>query len=87
MAKEPKAKEHSKKSKAKEYTKTCLEDSTKQIKTKADKISIDKNKEKTEKNIFLYFYILIFFIPLQAMKSATASARFFTLHSSLFTFH
>ena len=28
MAKEPKAKEHSKKSKAKEYTKTCLEDST-----------------------------------------------------------
>ena len=32
MAKEPKAKEHSKKSKAKEYTKTCLEDSTKQIK-------------------------------------------------------
>ena len=41
----------------------------------------------TEKNIFLYFYLLIFFIPLQAMKSATASARFFTLHSSLFTFH
>ena len=28
MAKEPKAKEHSKKSKAKEYTKTCLEDNT-----------------------------------------------------------
>ena len=28
MAKEPEAKEHSKKSKAKEYTKTCLEDST-----------------------------------------------------------
>ena len=30
MAKEPKAKEHSKKSKAKEYTKTCLEYSTEQ---------------------------------------------------------
>ena len=56
-------------------------------KNQADKTSIDKNKEKTEKNIFLYFYLLIFFIPLQAMKSATASARFFTLHSSLFTFH
>ena len=28
MAKEPKAKEHSKKSKAKEYTNTCLEDNT-----------------------------------------------------------
>ena len=28
MAKEPKAKEHSKKSKAKEYTKTCLEGNT-----------------------------------------------------------
>ena len=28
----------------------------------ADKISIDKNKgKKTEKNIFLYFYLLIFF--------------------------
>ena len=56
-------------------------------KNRADKISIDKNKEKTDKNIFLYFYLLIFFIPLQAMKSATASARFFTLHSSLFTLH
>ena len=28
MAKEPKAKEHSKKAKAKEYTKTCLEGNT-----------------------------------------------------------
>ena len=37
MAKEPKAKEHSKKSKAKEYTKTCLEDSTEEIKTEQTK--------------------------------------------------
>ena len=71
MAKEPKAKEHSKKSKAKEYTKICLEGNTERSesnpgrslgikawrgglsgrqyqadKNRADKISIDKNKEK-----------------------------------------
>ena len=72
MAKEPKAKEHSKKSKAKEYTKIWLEGNTERSesnpgrslgikawrgrlsgrqyqadKNQADKISIDKNKEKT----------------------------------------
>ena len=62
----------------------CLEDSTKQIKTKADKISIDKNKEKTEKNIFLYFYLLIFYTTTSNEIRNRVSAIF---HSSLFTFH
>ena len=82
MAKEPKAKEHSKKSKAKEYTKTCLEDSTERSesnpgrslgikawrgrlsgrqyqadKNRADKISIDKNKEKQRKTAQFKFSV------------------------------
>ena len=62
----------------------CLEDSTKQRKTKADKISIDKNKEKTEKNIFLYFYLLIFYTTTSNEIRNRVSAIF---HSSLFTLH
>ena len=109
MAKEPKAKEHSKKSKAKEYTKICLEDSTERSesspgrslgikawrgglsgrqyqadKNRADKISIDKNKEKTAKNIFLYFYLLIFYTTTSNEIRNRVSAIF---HSSLFTLH
>ena len=107
MAKEPKAKEHSKKSK--EYTKIWLEANTERSesnpgrslgikawrgdlsgrqyqadKNRADKISIDKNKEKTEKNIFLYFYLLIFYTTTSNEIRNRVSAIF---HSSLFTLH
>ena len=53
-------------------------------KNRADKISIDKNKEKTAKNIFLYFYLLIFYTTTSNEIRNRVSAIF---HSSLFTFH
>ena len=56
-------------------------------KNRADKISIDKNKEKTEKNIFLYFYLLIFLYHYKQWNPQPRQRDFslFTLHSSLFT--
>ena len=63
----------------------CLEDSTKQIKTKADKISIDKNKEKNrEKHLSLFLSIDIFYTTTSNEIRNRVSAIF---HSSLFTFH
>ena len=65
MAKEPKAKEHSKKSKAKEYTKTCLEDSTEQSESNPGRSLGIKNKEgeavwKTVPELYDYWRAYIY---------------------------
>ena len=66
----------------------CLEDSTKQIKTKADKISIDKNKEKKQRKISFFIFIYWYFLYHYKQWNPQPRQRDFsllTLHFSLFT--